>query len=253
MNRRAFSLIELLVVVTVISVLATLAMSTLGLVRDISKGVRCSVKFHELGMVLNTFVENNDGRFPGYASNERGYSVSWLDLLGREVLNQYNEKGMQRLGIITVNGVSSLNCDAFKVSPGLWRRSYGMNPNVTGNGTLGRVVDPAAKAGTNYWYTAYHLGTKQARFTAPSTKVMMNETEQPRDSCAAVAPFGQFVYTPCFNNNPTDPLSPYAANGGFFAFRHRAAANFLFVDLHVERIPFINGEINQRSHYAVND
>ena len=251
MNRRAVSLIELLIVVTVISVLATLAMSTLTLVRDIARGTRCAVKLHELGLVFGTFIDNNNGRFPGYASNESGYSVSWLDILGREVLSQYDEKGMQRLGVITVNGASSLNCDAFKESPGLWRRSYGMNPNATGNGSLCRVLDPAEKAGPGYRYTAYRLGTLQARFTAPSSKVLMNETEQPRDSCGARTPYGRFVYTPEFR--PGDPLSRYAANGGGFAFRHRGGANFLFVDFHVERIPFIDGEINQPGHYAVND
>lgn len=251
MNRRAISLIELLIVVTVISVLATLVMSTLTLVRGIARGIRCSVKFHELGLAFDTFIANNHGRFPGSANNERGFSVAWLDILGREVLSQYDEKSMQRLGVITVNGVSSLNCDAFTQSPGLWRRSYGMNPNATGTGALGRVVDPTEKTGSTYRYAAYRLGTLQARFTSPSTKVLMNEIEQPRDSCGASAPYGQFVYTPEFR--PGDPLSHYAANGGWFAFRHRSTANFLFVDFHVERIPFINGEINQPAHYAVNE
>lgn len=251
MKHRGFSLIELLIVVTAVSVLAALAMGTLALVRDIARGTRCSVKFHELGLVLNAFAEENNGRFPGYARNEAGYSVSWLDILGREMLRQHDERGMQRLGVITVDGVSSLNCDAFKESPGLWRRSYGMNPNVTGSGSLGRALDPAEKAGPTYRYTAYRLGTTSARFAHPSAKVVMNETEQPRDSCAARAPYGRFVYTPEFR--PGDPLSRHAANGGWFAFRHRGTANFLFVDMHVERIPVINGEINRPAHYAVAD
>lgn len=248
MNRRAFSLIELLIAVTVMSVLATLAMSTLAVVRDIARGMRCSVKFHELGLVLNAFAESNSGRFPGSASNESGYSVSWLDILSREMLRQHDEKGMQRLGVISVNGVSSLNCDAFKESPGAWRRSYGMNPNVTGSGSLGRTLTPVDKAGPGYRYTAYRLGTARARFANPSAKVVMNETEQPRDSCGASAPYGRFAYTPVFSSG--SPLSRHAANGGWFAFRHRGAANFLFVDLHVERIPFIDGEINQPAHWS---
>ena len=262
-NRRVaqgFTLIELLIVVTIISILATMAMSALVMVRDMARATRCTVKLHELAQVETVFIQDNNGRFPGYGQQATfdasgtmtwSASVSWLDILNLEVISPYQEKSMTRIGLATSATKSTLSCDAFTASQGLyatlWRRSYGINPNTTNGPTLDI---PAQKNSGGVKYYKYSYGAKQVRFVSPSSKVLLNEIEQSRDSCGAAAPYGRFVLTTVDPGG--NPLSQNAANGGWFAFRHHGAGNFLFVDLHVERIPLIRGEINQPANYGLN-
>ncbi|MCL2645723.1 MAG: prepilin-type N-terminal cleavage/methylation domain-containing protein [Phycisphaerales bacterium] len=62
MNRsRAFTLVELLVVVAIVVLLISLLLPTLSKAKDRTKQVRCAANLHEIGIALNAYAHNNKG------------------------------------------------------------------------------------------------------------------------------------------------------------------------------------------------
>jgi prepilin-type N-terminal cleavage/methylation domain-containing protein/prepilin-type processing-associated H-X9-DG protein len=68
LNRRAFTLIELLIVVAVIAILAGLLIPTLGMIRSSANNVSCQAKLRTIGL----------GMF-GYATDHRGHTAPITD------------------------------------------------------------------------------------------------------------------------------------------------------------------------------
>lgn len=67
--RRAFTIIELLVVMAILLILAGILFPVLSRVRGRAQGVQCISNLHQLGMALQMYEDDNDGRFPIGAYN----------------------------------------------------------------------------------------------------------------------------------------------------------------------------------------
>ena len=70
MNRRnnnssAFTLIELLTVITIIAILSTIIISTVGSVRKRATQIQAMSTLRNVGFALTMYTDDNDGRFPG--------------------------------------------------------------------------------------------------------------------------------------------------------------------------------------------
>src|SRR5256885_5082300 len=62
--RRAFTLIELLVVIAVMAVLAALLLPALARSKESGRRIACINNLHQLGIALNLYTSENEGRFP---------------------------------------------------------------------------------------------------------------------------------------------------------------------------------------------
>ncbi len=71
-GRRAFSLIELLVVVMVVAVLIALILPAVQMAREASRHAQCGSNLHQIGIALNSYAAAQ-GCWPG-GGNGRGYS-----------------------------------------------------------------------------------------------------------------------------------------------------------------------------------
>jgi len=61
---RAFTLVELLVVVAIIAILAALLLPTIAKSKGRAKSVACLSNLHQIGIALQLFVQDNDNKMP---------------------------------------------------------------------------------------------------------------------------------------------------------------------------------------------
>lgn len=65
MKRKQFSLIELLVVISIISILASLVIPSLAQARKKSKSITCRAKLKQIHLAIQMYSEDNDYYAPG--------------------------------------------------------------------------------------------------------------------------------------------------------------------------------------------
>jgi len=63
-QRRAFTLIELLVVIAIIAILAALLLPALATAREAGKKANCISNLHQVGLAIQAYAADNDGRIP---------------------------------------------------------------------------------------------------------------------------------------------------------------------------------------------
>jgi len=80
MNRRGFTLVELLVVIAVIGVLIALLLPALQQSRAAARTTACKSNMRQIGLAMHGFANNHQGRFPMTA--HAGRESSWVYTLG---------------------------------------------------------------------------------------------------------------------------------------------------------------------------
>lgn len=84
-DRRAFSLIELLVVVTIISLLFSMIMPTIRTIREAASKVDCSNNLRQIGMAQGAYCQDNRGFLPfnagGWGSGQTGQDKKQLEYM----------------------------------------------------------------------------------------------------------------------------------------------------------------------------
>lgn len=74
--RRAFSLIELLAVVSVMAILTAILIPVIGQMRKAAAEARCTSNLHNIGRAIVLYVQDNDGRLPGPLNGGQGSPVA---------------------------------------------------------------------------------------------------------------------------------------------------------------------------------
>lgn len=82
--RRAYSLVELIVVISIISLLAVLLLTVMAQVRTASQSTRCMSNLHNIAVAFSMYANDNDGRYPTPVA----VSHSWESLLERYISNK---------------------------------------------------------------------------------------------------------------------------------------------------------------------
>lgn len=60
----AFSLVELLAAIAIVALLAGLLLPTLGRAKETGRGAACLNNLHQIGLALQLYVDDNDGKMP---------------------------------------------------------------------------------------------------------------------------------------------------------------------------------------------
>lgn len=82
---KAFTLVELLVVVAIITILAALLLPALGRVINAARKIECANNLHQLGIGLHLYADDERGRMPGSFRTSTPYTTYWLRYDGPEV------------------------------------------------------------------------------------------------------------------------------------------------------------------------
>src|SRR5436190_17869941 len=82
-RRAAFTLVELLVVVSIVSVLAALILPAVQSAREASRRLQCQNNMHNLGIAFQGFAAQNAGKLPAYGVYQLPGNQSGSDPSGR--------------------------------------------------------------------------------------------------------------------------------------------------------------------------
>ncbi len=76
-----FTLVELLVVITIIGVLMSLVMPAVNSAMETASNLKCRNNLKNLNDAINSFCADKDGRYPGHTNSIGTKNVSWLVMM----------------------------------------------------------------------------------------------------------------------------------------------------------------------------
>jgi prepilin-type processing-associated H-X9-DG protein len=219
--RVAFTLVELLIVLTILGLLLVLLLPALGAAREMADATTCCNNLHQMALVMQIYCKDNDGYFPTayqvHFSNNVFESVAW-DFTS---VKDWNQGGAQT------------------VKPGLLWQGYltevsAVHQCPSFHGAANWLSDPF----TGYNYNTDYLGS-------PARRTNVTEVRLPT-RCAMFGDAGYASGANKFMRAPFPPpdefddgLSAAGRVAGTQAFRHFGRANIAFVDGHVESMETI--------------
>lgn len=117
--RISFTLIELLIVIAIIAILASMLLPALNMARSKAKDIKCTSNLKQLGQYMSMYTDQNNGVIPSCATNINWGNGFWQDMLmalyspGTEIKTgcYYVEKQ----GIWTKHPIGPFACPAVRI------------------------------------------------------------------------------------------------------------------------------------------
>jgi len=229
-RRKNFTIIELLVVISIISILAALLLPALKSAKETAASIHCMGNIRQIGTAMHTFSTDNLDRLPGGADSQISWHQVINDLVfGRNLIPRF----VGGPGVSGNSRASTLYCKSQKLFKIQWVRCYAMGFYSSGIPVWNPYAIYSSIPNEYSSYSSYWLWAKITAYKKPSYKMIMTETEFDGDSLDFIGGSGY----PDFSMNNGD-YPTYSANNGFYSFRHKnfTSSNFLFLDNHVEAL-----------------
>lgn len=216
MRSKAFTLVELLVVIGIIAVLVAMLLPTLGRARSAARTVQCLSNLRQLAMAAYSYANANDGYLPvayySYTTPTAAYACNW-DFT--TITNLTTGQRTAVPGLLWQGNTSApiQQCPAF-------------------DGRSNTAADPY----TGYNYNTSYLG--RGAFEVIKTPLRMTQVKR----SYACAMFGDGQWQNGANKYMRSPLSsPSDSNmtaraAGTQGFRHDGKTNVAYVDGHAETV-----------------
>jgi len=214
--KRAFTLIEMLVVIAILAMLASLIVPAVNVALQKGQETKCLANLRSMGQAVQLYLVEHEGRFPPALVSSGEQSKGWDFFISGSAENQQVEPGWiwQDYGSNQV-----LQCPTFRGSDNWQGESF-----------------------TGYNYNASYLGGMQTeRRGRVIQSIPSSRIAQVRNP-AQCALFGDGEYSGGANKFMRSPFpgpldgSFSGREGGTQGFRHRGYSHVVFVDGHVSRI-----------------
>ncbi len=218
-----FTLVEMLVVITVIGILAGLAIPVIGTVRDKANNATSLSNLRQIGIGMQSLMSEgvpgmNGGpnQFPSYHGNYNGVTAGWIDLLA------------EHMGIAEIQDGSYV----YKKDP---KKTIFQNPGKKlkdGVDPSFKFFDPADQGATASYAYNYGLADWSSTWAPPKDK---DGNDKPRVNIMSVQKPSQLVVVAESNGDGIYDTHIHAAWGAAHpGSSNRGGANALFADWHVE-------------------
>lgn len=239
-NRKSklhFTMIELIIILSVITILTALLVPALDSAIGKMEGVECVRNIKELGVAVQEFTTDNKGYL--LVSNEtsggndpRGWRLKLTPYLG-----------------ITITGVWS---NSLKLTEGVFKCSSfdfpeGANPRWDGG------------YGWNFWYMGYNTKYHHIPYGGNSSQMMyrrFNFNQIPHLSQTVLLGDASDIATPSSAYWQFAYLYPPSLGTNLISDRHYGGLNYLWADLHVgwmDKLDVISGEDGDQDWYYRRD
>lgn len=138
---RAFSLVELLVVVSIIAVLISILVPALSKARQVTRATTCASNLRQIGMTLSVYIQNNDDRIPQDNPSNNPFG-KWFGLVGYKTgvaATSFAVENRALYGLIDSQKVATCPMDnetgavdgVIESVHNTWGTSYTLNTNAT--------------------------------------------------------------------------------------------------------------------------
>ena len=223
MNRRAFSLIELLVVISIIGLLAALLLPAIKQARESARAAACASNLRQMGMATQMYLDDYHRYF------------KWREPIGADMLwyfglespfNPSAGPGARHIDLTkaklypylqTLHGAEI--CPSYDYHSALWRQKY--NQITYGYGLNNRLFEKSPS----------NLASPPSRVVCFADTAQINTFQPPASPSNPMLEESYFVETSDVNIPTTH-------------FRHKGFANVLFCDGHVEPLPIAPGTLD---------
>lgn len=201
-GRKAFSLVELLVVVAIVALLSAILLPAVKVVKEAALGTKCASNIRQLGLGLTAYALDNEGFLPNTYNNVVTPAYRWTEQIAVYVDASRRDNGISSTSVRFANSVLA-GCPSYKPSAGyaVWDVGYGMN------GLLNLPTSNHSSDTRDIANSKYQLFVL-ASVTKPGQRTLLADS-------------------PTFSAQ-TDPT--VAINGA----RHRGRMNILFFDMRVQ-------------------
>ena len=211
-----FTLVELLVVISIIALLLAMLMPALRQAREQAKAIVCAGNLRQLGLLAHVYVSEN-GTWPPYVDASKGSTAGWWWVSDGNTFNGFYYSWMDFF-----QGHKSPDPDLYDC-PTLPR-----HPNPRTGRLLPFGYPFESQLSTDYGYSTYlsmgnnGQGIAADKVRRPSEKIAFGDNW--------MAKWGYTYHAPNIYVHPMDPRDEWQK------WPHNHSANTLFADCHVERI-----------------
>lgn len=214
-NHKSFSLIELMVVVSIIAILASLLLPALNHAKETATATACLNQLKQLGMGFHLYLDGEgEGYFPHACHSQLGWRPVWINPISRMINKVGAPKDDDTLWFPKRDGVFWCPRHAREgYVPTVWFLSYAYPWGGWGDRALG---------GPYYGWNGYGP-RKITEVKAPSRVAMLTEIMRDSDK---------------YGTSILRANGPVGSGAGFRFGRHgngQQVSNFLFVDGSVDR------------------